>query len=129
MNHPLRFILLIEDDPDIQEVAKMSLEEVGGFDVTACGSGREALDIVSRVRPDLLIIDFMMPGMDGGETLAALRARPDMSRIPAIFMTAKVRPDEVSRMRAMGAADVIPKPFDPITLPDKVNAIWARIHA
>jgi CheY-like chemotaxis protein len=129
MNRPLRSILLIEDDPDIQEVAKMSLEEVGGFHVTACGSGQEALDTVSRVSPDLLIIDFMMPGMDGGETLAALRARPDMSRIPAIFMTAKVRPDEVSRMRTMGAADVIPKPFDPITLPDQVNTIWARIHA
>jgi CheY-like chemotaxis protein len=128
MKHPLRSILLIEDDPDIQEVAKMSLEEVGGFDVTACGSGREALDIVSRVRPDLLIIDFMMPGMDGGETLAALRARPDTATIPAVFMTAKVRPEEVARMRAMGAADVIPKPFDPIVLADQVNAIWVRIH-
>jgi two-component system, OmpR family, response regulator len=128
MSRPLRSIILIEDDPDIQEVAKMSLEEVGGFDVTACGSGREALDTVPRVKPDLLIIDFMMPGMDGGETLAALRAQPDIAAIPAIFMTAKVRPEEVGRMRAMGAADVIPKPFDPIALPDQVNAIWTRIH-
>jgi two-component system, OmpR family, response regulator len=128
MKRPLRSIILIEDDPDIQEVAKMSLEEVGGFDVIACGSGREALDTVPRVKPDLLIIDFMMPGMDGGETLAALRAQPDIATIPAIFMTAKVRPEEVGRMRAMGAADVIPKPFDPIALPDQVNAIWTRIH-
>jgi CheY-like chemotaxis protein len=128
MKRPLRSIILIEDDPDIQEVAKMSLEEVGGFDVIACGSGREALDTVPRVKPDLLIIDFMMPGMDGGETLAALRAQPDIATIPAIFMTAKVRPEEVGRMRAMGAVDVIPKPFDPIALPDQVNAIWTRIH-
>ena len=128
MKRPLRSIVLIEDDPDIQEVAKMSLEEVGGFDVIACGSGREALDTVPRVKPDLLIIDFMMPGMDGGETLAALRAQPDIAAIPAIFMTAKVRPEEVGRMRAMGVVDVIPKPFDPIALPDQVNAIWTRIH-
>ena len=128
MKRPLRSIILIEDDPDIQEVAKMSLEEVGGFDVIACGSGREALDTVPRVKPDLLIIDFMMPGMDRGETLAAWRAQPDIAAIPAIFMTAKVRPEEVGRMRAMGVVDVIPKPFDPIALPDQVNAIWTRIH-
>jgi DNA-binding response OmpR family regulator len=122
----LNTILLVEDDPDIQELAVMSLAAVGGFEVHACDNGRLALQDAARVRPDLIILDWMMPGLDGGETLALLRRDPDLAGIPVIFMTAKVRPEEIDRMRALGALDVIGKPFDPMELANQVRAIWSR---
>ena len=69
----------------------------------------------------------MMPGMDGPQTLAALREVPVLARVPIVFMTAKVQPSEVARFRELGAADVIAKPFDPLTLPDQVREIWDRV--
>ncbi|MDR6293750.1 MULTISPECIES: response regulator [Inquilinus] len=119
-------ILYVEDDADIRSVASFALEAVGGFVLAACASGEEALAQAAAFAPQLLLLDVMMPGMDGPETLAALRARPETAATPAVFMTAKVQPQEVARYRALGALDVISKPFDPMTLSDEIRALWAR---
>ena len=126
MTGTLRRVLLVEDDPDIQEVARMALEFVGGFEVTACGSGQEALECAEREAPDLVLLDYMMPGMDGAETLAALRAIPAMASVPVVFVTARARPEETEAFRRLGAVGVITKPFDPVRLSDEVRALWER---
>jgi two-component system OmpR family response regulator len=128
MAPPINRILLVEDDPDIQMVAGISLESVGGFTVRICCSGREALEAAPGFSPDLFILDVMMPEMDGPATLKALRAIPELAGVPAVFMTAKVQPSEVTYYLQLGAADVIAKPFDPMTLPGTVRGIWERIH-
>lgn len=122
----LRTILLIEDDPDIKEVATMALETVGGFTVHGIDSGRMATQTARRVKPDLILLDWMMPDFDGGQTLAALKQDPDTRTIPVVFMTAKLQAGEVERMLKLGAADVIPKPFDPMNLSRQVLDIWWR---
>jgi CheY-like chemotaxis protein len=122
-------VLHVEDEPDIREVALMALELVGGMTVAQAGSGRDALAQAKTFAPDLILMDVMMPGMDGPSTLAELRKCPETASIPVIFMTAKVQSQEIERYRAMGAMDVIPKPFDPMTLPDQIREIWNRTHA
>lgn len=123
---PLGTILLVEDDPDIQELAVMALESVGGFTVYGCDNGHIAVKEAQRVSPDLIILDWMMPGFDGGQTLNDLREDPATRSIPVIFMTAKVRADEIERMRSHGALDVVAKPFDPMALSDQIREIWDR---
>jgi CheY-like chemotaxis protein len=125
---PLERILYVEDDPDIRTVAAFALKAVGGFTLRVCASGEEALEGAPAFRPDLILIDVMMPGMDGPSTLSALRGLPETAGTPAIFMTAKVQPSEVARYKEMGAVDVIPKPFDPMTLAATVRAIFARLR-
>jgi CheY-like chemotaxis protein len=129
MARTLRRILCIEDDPDIQQVAQLSLEALGGFEVTLCGSGAEALEVVGRAAPDLILLDVMMPGMDGVETLSRLRALPGLAAVPILFMTAKVQPGEVRRFRDLGAAEIVAKPFDPIALPEQIRGVWERLDA
>lgn len=120
----LQRILYVEDEPDIQAVAKLALEMVGGFAVKVCSSGEEALREAEAFAPDMILLDVMMPGMDGPSTLKALRALPSLADIPVAFMTAKVQPAEVAHYRTLGARDVIAKPFDPMTLASQVRAIW-----
>lgn len=117
-------ILYVEDEPDIRCVAQMTLEMVGGFEVIACASGAEAVELAARETFDLLLLDVMMPGMDGIDTLHALRAMPSTATTPAVFMTAKVQSAEIESYRAAGAMDVIPKPFDPMQLPAQLRSIW-----
>jgi two-component system OmpR family response regulator len=117
-------ILLVEDDTDIQVVGRLALEAVGGFTVEVCNSGQEALDRVGAFAPDLILLDVMMPGMDGPTTLVHLRADAATAQIPIIFMTAKVQPAEVKSYQAMGAMNVIAKPFDPMALPETIRALW-----
>lgn len=124
----LERILYVEDEPDIQAVAKLALEMVGGFQVMICSSGQEALDKVEDFAPDLILLDVMMPGMDGPTTLQRLRADSATAAIPVIFLTAKVQPTEVAQFQAMGALDVIPKPFDPMNLATRVRQIWEQSH-
>jgi len=123
----LKRIMYVEDEPDIQAVAKLALEVIGGFEVKVCSSGKEALESVAAFAPDLILLDVMMPAMDGPTTLAALREMPQLSRIPVIFMTAKVQPQELLQYKNLGAVDVIPKPFDPMTLAASVQQIWDRV--
>jgi len=125
MPTPLSRILYVEDEPDIRAVAQMALEAVGGFNVTACASGSEALAAAPTAQADLLLLDVMMPGMDGPSTLQALRALPATAATPVIFMTAKVQAAEVAQYKALGAIDVIHKPFDPMELSAQISRIWA----
>lgn len=120
-------ILYVEDEPDIQAVTKLALEEIGGFNLEVCGNGDEALAKAVKFAPDLLLLDVMMPGMDGPTTLKALRELPELANTPAIFMTAKVQPHEVEEYKALGAIDVIAKPFDPMTLSENLRNIWNRL--
>ncbi len=124
--HPLQRVLLVEDDPDIQIIARLALESVGGMDVCVCNSGAEAIDRAARFGPDLILIDVMMPEMDGPATLAALHQLPELAHIPAIFLTARVQRHEVEEYRALGAIDVIAKPFDPMTLSQLLTTNWAH---
>ncbi|UTW06119.1 response regulator [Pseudomonas benzenivorans] len=117
-------ILHVEDDPSIQAVAKVALEAVGGFKVLSCSSGQEALDQILGFAPDFILLDVMMPGMDGPQTLKKLRQLVDIGQIPVAFMTAKVQPAEIQHYRSLGARDVIIKPFDPMQLAAQVRQIW-----
>ncbi len=122
----LKKILFVEDEPDIQTVARIALENVGGYTLRICNTGDEALSAATEFAPDLLLLDVMMPGMDGPTTLAELRKLPGLADTPAVFMTAKVQPQEVKQLRAYGAIGVIAKPFDPMTLADTVLEIWQQ---
>lgn len=121
----LRRILHIEDDPSIQSVTKLALEAVGGFEVLSCSSGAEALSEAPGFAPDFVLLDVMMPGMDGPETLARLRECIDLEKIPVAFMTAKVQSSEIDHLRKLGARDVIIKPFDPMRLAEQIRSIWS----
>jgi CheY-like chemotaxis protein len=91
-----------------------------------CSSGAEAVAKAAAFAPDLVVLDVMMPGMDGPGTLAALRALPALARTPVVFMTAKVQPAEIAHFRSLGALEVIAKPFDPMRLADTIREIWRR---
>lgn len=119
-------ILYVEDEPDIQMVARYALEMLGGFEVQACSSGGEALKAVESFAPDLLLLDVMMPEMDGPSLLKAIRLRPSLSRVPVIFMTAKVQPQEVAYYLSLGAVGVIPKPFDAMNLASEIRRLWGK---
>ena len=125
MARELKRVLYVEDEEDIRMVGEMSLAEVGGFEVLACASGEETIAAAAGFGPDLLVLDVMMPGMDGPSVLGALRALPATATVPAIFMTAKIMATEVAQLRSLGALGVIPKPFDPMTLPAEIQAIWS----
>jgi two-component system, OmpR family, response regulator len=126
MKPPLEKIMLVEDDGDIRTVAAMSLEMVGGLKVLACESGEAALEELASFAPQLVLLDVMMPGMNGPEVLVRMRATPEGETVPVAFMTARVQPEEIRNLLAIGAIDVIAKPFDPMTLPDQVKALWER---
>ena len=122
-------ILYAEDEPDIAAVAKLALEMVGGRTVEICKSGEAALARVPVFAPDLVLLDMMIPGLDGPSTLQVLRNSPSTAAIPVAFMTAKVQPHEIDCYRNLGAVGVIAKPFDPMTLADQVRRLWANHHA
>lgn len=122
----LNKILYVEDEADIATIARIALEDIGGFTLKYCSSGAEALIAVADFQPDLILLDVMMPGMDGPATLQALRQLPALRDTPAIFMTAKVQPHEVAQYLALGALEVIPKPFDPMQLADNLRCCWEK---
>lgn len=116
-------ILHVEDDDDIREIAEMALALSGDFEVLQCASGEAALALAPDVQPDVLLLDMMMPGLTGCETLAQLRKMPHLANVPAIFMTARAQHADIEKLRSTGAADVISKPFDPMTLGDQIKRI------
>ena len=124
MSGTLKKILYIEDEADIQKIARLALETVGGFEVMICGSGAEALEKAPAFAPDIVLLDVMMPGMDGPDTLVEMMKIETLKDTPSIFLTAKALPAEVERYRDLGALGVIAKPFDPMALADKVKEIW-----
>ncbi len=125
-NRDLKKILYVEDEPDIQAIAKLALESVGGFNVCICSSGKEAIDKLRDFNPDLVLLDVMMPEMDGPTTLKHMQNTDDLKQLPVIFMTAKVQPQEIAHYRELGAIDVIPKPFDPMNLASTIRDVWVR---
>lgn len=126
---PLATIVYIDDEPDIRHVVELSLSLADGLTVHTGESGQRALELAREVKPDLMMLDVMMPGMDGPETLRQLRAEPELAGIPVFFMTAKAMPAELQRLRSLGAAAIIPKPFDPMKLANDVLALWEKIQA
>ncbi|MFC4308760.1 response regulator [Steroidobacter flavus] len=120
----LREILYVDDEPDIREIVQMALGLVPTLSVNTADSGTRALQSMQASKPDLVLLDVMMPNMDGPTTLQQMRSQPELQSIPVIFMTAKAMPQEVARFRALGAAAVIAKPFDPMLLAEHVLSIW-----
>ena len=127
MRRELKRILYIEDDSDIQTVTAMALEVVGGFSVTCCNSGQEALAAAPAANADLILLDVMMPGMDGLATLSALRGLSQTAATPVIFMTAKVQASEIQNYMRLGVTGVIAKPFDPMTVSAQIGEIWQKV--
>ena len=109
-------LLVIDDEEDIREVASLTLELKEGWDVAAAGSGAEGLKLARDGAPDAILLDVMMPDMDGPTTLRLLRNLPETRSIPVIFLTAKVQAADRRRYLGMGVNGVIAKPFDPLTL-------------
>jgi CheY-like chemotaxis protein len=116
-------VLLVDDEPHIRRIGELSLKGVGKWQTLLAASGAEAIEIAERERPDLILLDVMMPGMDGPATLQQLRASDATAKIPVIFMTAKVQKHEIDKYLAAGAVGVIPKPFDPMALPAQILRI------
>jgi two-component system OmpR family response regulator len=119
-------VLIIDDEADIRKIAKLSLTRVGGMQVVEAGSGPDGVRQAEAERPDAILLDVMMPGMDGPATLALLRAGEATGRIPVMFLTAKAMTSELDRLKALGAIAVLTKPFDPMTLPNEVKAALER---
>ncbi len=119
-------VLYVEDDPDIRAVAEFALEDEG-VELEVCETGMVALEKAKAFRPDLLLLDVMMPGIDGPTTLQRLREYSHLVDTPAIFMTAKVQPNELEQYEAAGAIGVISKPFDPMGLADEIRRLLKAV--
>lgn len=116
-------ILHVDDEPDIREIAQMSLEMSGAFDVVSVGSARDALDRLENLRPDAILLDVMMPEMDGPGLFRVLRSREDCADIPVVFMTAAAQRQSMDDLMSLGATGVISKPFDPMSLGDELQKV------
>lgn len=119
-------VLLVDDDPNVRLVAQIGLADVGGWDVVEAANGREAVALAEKYQPDLILLDVMMPMMDGLSTLTELRAIPQLADTPVIFLTAKVQEDEREQYLSLGAIGVIMKPFDPLTLPENIVGLLSN---
>jgi two-component system OmpR family response regulator len=118
----IRKVLLVDDEADIRKIAALTLSKIGGWEVAQASSGPQAIEM-ARDRPDVILLDVMMPGMDGPSTLEALRADAETASIPVIFVTAKIQVPERERIALLGAAGIIAKPFDAMLLPAQVRRI------
>ena len=116
--------ILAEDDPDIQLVARLALKRAG-FSVTVVGNGQEALEAVRRTPPDVILLDWMMPELDGPETCRRLKSNPATAGIPVVFLTAKSQEAEIQRGLSLGAAGYVTKPFDALALGQQIKDIVA----
>jgi CheY-like chemotaxis protein len=118
-----RVVVIVDDDADIREIATLSLEMVQGWTVVPVASGAEAVEVVARLGPDAVLLDVMMPGQDGPATLAALRAQESTRAVPVVFLTAKAQLRERAELEGLGAAGVLAKPFDAMTLGAEFAAV------
>lgn len=123
---PLKRILYVEDDPDIAMIAIMTLESIGGFEVLHCSDGLDALSKGPSFSPQLILLDVMIPKMDGPTLLAELKKVNEMQDLPVIFMTAKAQVHEQQAYLNMGAIGVIVKPFDPMKLSNTIIELWEK---
>ena len=123
-DRPLTRICYVEDDEDIQRIVRMSLERVGKMTVAVVSDPTQALQAFAEFRPDLVMLDWMMPGMDGPTLLRRMREVPETRALPVVFITAKASQRELAELRGLGAAGTISKPFAPKDLPEQLRAIW-----
>jgi CheY-like chemotaxis protein len=121
-------LLVVDDDPDIRRMAALALERIGGFQVAVAEDAEAALAIAAGDRPDLVLLDVSMPGMDGPGTLAALRTMEGTRDVPVVFFTATSSDEEIDRLRSLGAAGVVAKPFEVTELPRRIRAILAELE-
>jgi two-component system OmpR family response regulator len=121
----IKKVLLVDDEPDIRTIGQMSLQMVGKWEVMMAVSGVDALLLLKTEKPDLILLDVMMPALDGPATLAKLKQNPETADIPVIFMTAKVQRQEIEQYLKLGVCGVISKPFDPLQLPQEILKIIA----
>ncbi len=118
-----RTILVVDDEPDIRELARLGLEMVGGYRVVVADSGTAAATLTEEVRPDAVLLDVQMPGMDGPATLAALRSGQVGATVPVVFLTASVQEAQLADLLRLDVVTVLSKPFDPMTLPQQVSQV------
>ncbi|HTP60728.1 MAG TPA: response regulator [Burkholderiales bacterium] len=124
---PLNRICYVEDDEDIQRIVRMSLEKVGKMTVEVVGDPLVAIERIAAFKPDLVMLDWMMPGMDGPELFKKMKTNPDTKALPVVFITAKASQRELEELRRMGALGTISKPFSPRDLPEQLRALWATL--
>jgi CheY-like chemotaxis protein len=124
---PLNRICYVEDDEDIQRIVRMSLERVGKMTVEVVGDPTKAIQAMGEFHPDLVMLDWMMPAMDGPTLFKQMKLRPETSALPVVFITAKAAQRDLDELMKMGAAGTISKPFSPKDLPDQLRAIWAKL--
>jgi two-component system, OmpR family, response regulator len=126
-DRPLNRICYVEDDEDIQRIVRMSLERVGKMTVEVVSDPTQAMQAFDAFQPDLVMLDWMMPLMDGPELFRKMKERPETSALPVVFITARASPRDLEELKALGAAGTISKPFSPKDLPDQLRAIWAKL--
>ena len=124
---PLNRICYVEDDEDIQKIVRMSLERIGKMTVEVVGDPMLAIDAIKAFKPELVMLDWMMPGMDGPTLYRKMKEVPEVRDLPVVFITAKASPKELEELRGLGAAGTISKPFSPKDLPEQLRAIWRTL--
>ena len=124
---PLNRICYVEDDEDIQRIVRMSLERLGKMTVEVVGDPTMAIEAMVSFRPDLVMLDWMMPKMDGPAVFRQMKLRPETQGLPVVFITAKAAQRDLDELTAMGAAGTISKPFSPKDLPDQLREIWKKL--
>jgi CheY-like chemotaxis protein len=129
MQKPLKSILYVEDDLHVRTTAKLVMEVIGKFEVRECSSGREALVAARDFQPDLILLDVLMPELDGVNTLAMLRRMPHLADVPALFVTGLTSEADLARYLEAGAIGVIPKPVMPMRLTGQLHSMWLKHEA
>jgi CheY-like chemotaxis protein len=124
---PLNRICYVEDDEDIQRIVRMTLERVGKMTVEVVGDPTLAIAAMTAFRPDMVMLDWMMPKMDGPTLFRQMKLQPETSSLPVVFITAKASQHDLNELLKLGAAGAISKPFSPKDLPDQLRAIWAKL--
>ena len=124
---PLSRICYVEDDEDIQKIVRMSLERIGKMTVEVVSDPLQAIEAIKAFRPELVMLDWMMPGMDGPTLFRKMKELPEVRELPVVFITAKASQAELDELRALGAAGTISKPFSPRDLPEQLRAIWSKL--
>jgi len=124
---PLERICYVEDDEHAQHIVRLSLEKLGKMIVEIVSDPGVAIEAITRFKPDLVMLDWMMPGMNGPELFRKMKQEPELAALPIVFITAKTMPKELDELIALGATATISKPFSPKDLPDQLRAIWSRL--
>jgi CheY-like chemotaxis protein len=124
---PLNRICYVEDDEDIQRIVRMSLERVGKMTVEVVGDPTLAIEAITSFKPDLVMLDWMMPKMDGPAVFRQMKLRPETRALPVVFITAKAAQRDLDELMKMGATATISKPFSPKDLPDQLREIWKKL--